>query len=172
MGKFVKVDGSGVPTGFYDSAINPTIPAGAVPITNAQYSTLRAGGATFIGGALGTIATAAVVVPPATQALLALAAGLAVTSTAHAAVNGTYGLDPNTMSLAADLAALITGNSGAFPGSVSTWSWPDLAGTLHVFPSAATFLAFQKAIATYRLSLYAVVWGVSSSIPAASATIA
>jgi len=173
MGKFVTVDGSGRPTGFYDSAISAP-PAGAEPITAAQYNALLAAPTTttFLAGAIGAVAASAYTPSAAMQAQLAMGAGLAVTSTANAgALDGTYALDTTTMALMADLAALITRNSGAFPGGVSTWSWPDVSGALHVFPSATEFLAFQAAMAQYRLSLMAVIWGVATTLPTAAATI-
>jgi hypothetical protein len=173
MTKYVTTDINGLPTGFYDSRIAAP-PVGAQVVTDAQYLPLISAPntTTFVAGALGAYAYSPPTPSPAIQAQIALGAGLAVTSTAHSvALNGTYALDTTTMELASDLAALINANSGAFPGSVSTWSWPDLAGALHVFPSAAEFLAFHTALATYRLALYSVIWGVTSTLPTDAATI-
>jgi hypothetical protein len=175
MTKYVTTDGHGRPTGFFDSAIAAP-PAGAQLISQAQYNALISAPATttFIAGALGSFTPAVDAVPmPSIAAVIALRAGLAVTSTAHAAaLNGTYALDGLSLTLAAELAGLINANSGAFPGNASTWSWPDSSGALHVFPSGASFVAFHQAIAAYRLALYAVIWGAASELPAASAEIA
>ena len=174
MAKFVTLNGSGKATGFFDSNI-ATPPSGAVAINNAEYDALLSGSGTttFIGGALGSVAAIAPSLSDSALAQNALGAGLAITSTCSAgALNGTYALDTTTMSLAADLAALIAANSCAFPGGASTWSWPDAAGALHVFPSAAQFVAFYHALATYRLELFAVIWSNTGSLPSATATIA
>jgi hypothetical protein len=174
MSKFAVLDAHGRATGLYDSATGIAIPEGAVAITNAQFAAIMSDPktTTIVGSALGNFADA--FVPPAlsVRALLALSNGLNVTSTGEAsALNGTYALDTTTVSLAADLAALIAANGGAFPASASNWSWPDASGALHVFGSASTFVAFYQALSAYRLALFAVVWGAASELPEAAAVI-
>jgi hypothetical protein len=173
MAKYATFDGTGRATGFFDTWAG-AIPSGAVPITKAQFAALIAAPATatLVDGALGTYSGGAFTPSLAQQAKLAIAAGLAITSTGSAsALDGTYALDTTTIGLAADLAALIAANGGAFPRGASTWSWPDASGALHVFTAASTFVAFYHALAAYRLALFAVMWGTGTSLPAATATI-
>jgi hypothetical protein len=157
---------------FYDSVLSPP-PAnsGAVPITNAIYLAWlgNTGGLLLVDGAL----QSAPVPPPslAMQASVILTAGLTIASTSTPAVNGTYACDTDsTVHIQAELLSLLTTQS--FTDGTTTIAWPDVAGTVHVFPSGAVFTAFAVAAGKFVASAFKVYNGTSTTLPAASVTIA
>lgn len=109
----------------------------------------------------------------AAQVDAAFAAGLTITSTGTASINGTYAVDQNAQTRIAAIETAILKNN-AFPGSNGTqMAYPDITGKLIVFPSTALFSEFATAVANYvaDLDLYAA--GASgATMPSASVTIA
>jgi hypothetical protein len=137
---------------------------------------------TVAGAVLETPATLQhyTVVPPtaaqlASQALIQsaqsmLAAGLAIVSTATPALNGTYAVDQVSQM---DIIAIETSlNAGkGFPGGATTFNYPDMSGVMHAF-SESSFTNFAAAVRDYVYALKSVIAGSSSTLPAASVTIA
>lgn len=107
----------------------------------------------------------------AQQAIAALSAGIAITSTSTPSLNGVYACDSSTQGKINGIVNYIGVNS-KFPASLSEMPWPDIDGTVHMFPSTASFLAFGSAVANYVVELEAVVMGLTSTLPSASVTIA
>lgn len=146
-------------------------PLGApwVPISAAQHAEIVPG-STWSGSA---------VLPPpapsaptlAQQAGAALGAGLAITSTATPALNGTYACDDAAQGRMNRVQGFIAAN-GKFPGGVSALPWPDMVGAIHTFPTTTEFTAFASAVADYVFALDQVAMGTSTSLPTAAATIA
>jgi hypothetical protein len=103
-----------------------------------------------------------------------LAAGLAITSTAYPALDGTYATDPASQQQVQATALYIAVN-GRFPAALSALPWPDVSGAQHTFPTTAEFQAFASALGDYvtRLSLQsqAEAAGQSPVWPASSAAI-
>lgn len=100
--------------------------------------------------------------------------GLAITSTAYPALDGTYAIDPATQSKIQAVAIYIEVN-GRFPAGYTAFPWQDVSGVTHTFPTTAAFLAFASAEADYvtRINLQSQVEaaGGTPSWPLASATI-
>jgi hypothetical protein len=98
----------------------------------------------------------------------ALAAGLAVASTATPALNGSYAVDAGAQ---AAIAAVVTGVAAGegLPGGGSTFVFMDASGAPHSF-NQAQFVSLAAAIRNYlyALDLYAAGQG---ALPAASVTI-
>jgi hypothetical protein len=111
--------------------------------------------------------------PPtlAEQAVAAIDAGLAVTSTSTPALNGTYGVDPTAQGRIASVSTYILVN-GRFPGGVTAYPWLDVTGAAHVFPTTAAFQAFATALADYVAALDMIAATGSGSLPVAAVTIA
>ncbi|WGS53593.1 hypothetical protein LFL96_21280 [Paraburkholderia sp. D15] len=115
-------------------------------------------------------AAAAPVVTPQMAALAALAAGISIVSTGTPALNATYACDSLTQS---DIVAIETSlNAGkGFPGGGGSFNYPDAAGVMHTF-SESNFSNFAAAVRDYVYALKSVMSGASSTLPAASTTIA
>jgi hypothetical protein len=103
----------------------------------------------------------------------ALNTGLAVTSTATAALNGTYAVDPTTQfNINSEVVSILT--NGTFTNGQTTKPWPDASGAVHTF-TTTQFKTFATAVSNYidglmttRATLLA---GGSASWPANTATI-
>jgi len=111
--------------------------------------------------------------PPPTlaqQAAAAIGKGLAITSTSTPALDGTYACDDATQAKINRVASFIALN-GKFPAGLTAMPWPDMSGTVHEFPTTAEFTAFAFAVANYVVELDAVIMGLATTLPAASATI-
>jgi len=106
----------------------------------------------------------------AQKAAALLAAGLAITSTGSSALNGTYACDALSQ---ADIVAVETSlNAGkGFPGGATTFSYPDVSGTLHSF-SEASFTDFAAAVRDFVYACKSYAAGQTTTLPAATATIA
>jgi hypothetical protein len=74
----------------------------------------------------------------------AIGAGCQIVSTATPALNGTYAVDETAQRNISGIAAGIAARNRV-PGGGATFTYPDMAGTLHAF-SAADFLNFATAI--------------------------
>lgn len=130
-----------------------------------------------LGAAWGVAAGALVAMPappgpsPAQQAMAALGQGLTVTSTGTPALDATYAVDAAAQAKMTATELYILKN-GTFPGGSTTIAWPDIAGTLHTFPSTAVYAAWATAIADYVAALDLVIATDTGTLPAAAKTIA
>jgi hypothetical protein len=108
------------------------------------------------------------------QLVAALATGLAITSTATAALDATYALDAVSQQQISDIAVPLFAGAG-FPGGGQTFAYPDTTGAPHNF-SVADFQNFYQAVRTYLLALNTasetVAQGGPANWPAAAAKIA
>jgi hypothetical protein len=111
----------------------------------------------------------------AAQALIqsaqtALAAGISIVSSGTPALNATYAVDQLSQM---DVIAIETSlNAGkGFPGGVTTFNYQDAGGVMHAF-SESNFTDFAAAVRDYVYALKSVIAGSSSTLPAASVTIA
>ncbi len=102
-----------------------------------------------------------------------LTAGVTITSTATAALNGTYALDSQTQCAVNSEVLSITVN-GVFTNGQTTKPWPDASGAVHAF-TTTQFKAFATAVSNYvdglvtaRATLLA---GQSVAWPVSTATI-
>jgi hypothetical protein len=171
---------AGSTNGFYDSAINTTIPSGAVVITQATRDSLmadQASGKIIQADSGGNPVTVNPPAPSAAQvaqaaAGAALASGLVVTSTGTSSLNGTYSVNPTSIGNVNAVVTYILLN-GTFPKGASTFGWADASGGLHVFPNVTVFKAFATAFADYvsAVSEYADSGGTVGSIPSNAVTI-
>ncbi|HZQ01423.1 MAG TPA: hypothetical protein VFB13_17895 [Reyranella sp.] len=105
---------------------------------------------------------------------LAIAAGLAVTSSGTPALNATYALDRDALfNITSEQVYIAT--KGTFTNGGATRAWLDAAGTPHVFPSVAAFTAFAEAVAQYvdslNTALVTAEQGGTPAWPAAAASI-
>lgn len=111
--------------------------------------------------------------PNATLAA-ALAAGLAVTSTATPALNGTYAIDAESQRFISGTAASLAARN-RLPGGQSTFGYGDMTGAPHNF-AAQDFLNFADAVEDYVYALYAtarsLIAGQAANWPSPNATIA
>jgi hypothetical protein len=143
-----------------------TIPAGAVQCTQEQYE--NCGQWTISNGAI--VAYTAPAPSLAQQAQTALAAGLAVTSTATAALNGTYAVDATAQNhVMAEVTAIML--NGTFADGADTVAWLDISGASHTF-TVAQFKTLASAISAYVANLTKCMLGQLAALPAATATIA
>jgi hypothetical protein len=175
--KYAAYSAQGTITAFYDSVDSP-VPAGVtnvIEITDAQWQAcLGNPGWTVASGALDAP------VPPsaaqvAAQALIQsaqgmLTTGLAIVSTGTPVLNATYACDQLSQM---DIIAIETSlNAGkGFPGGATTFNYPDVTGVMHSF-TEANFTDFAAAVRDYVYALKSVIAGSSSTLPAASTTIA
>jgi len=109
-------------------------------------------------------------IPLSQQALSALAVGITISSTGTPALNGAYVCDQISQM---DIIAIETSISAGkgFPGGATTFNYPDVTGTMHSF-TEANFTDFAAAVRDYVYALKSVIAGASTSLPAASTTIA
>jgi hypothetical protein len=106
----------------------------------------------------------------AQQAMAALSAGLAVTSTGTPALNGAYAVDAATQSrIQAELIAILL--NGTFADGTTSVAWPDVSGATHDFASVDGFKTFASAVSAYVAGLYKCINGTATALPAATATI-
>lgn len=150
--------------GFYDSAIytseSEKLPSDAVEISQDTYLTLMASqsaGQKIQGDANGNpVAVNPPAPTPAQQAVSALNGAITLTSTGIPALNGVYPIGADVQSQINNLVTYIIVNN-AFPAGLASWPWPDAPGTMHMFPTVASFKNFATAVANYVavLNLYA-----------------
>jgi hypothetical protein len=88
---------------------------------------------------------------PAQLFAMAIAAGCRISSAATPALNGTYAIDDAAQQTITGIAAGIAARNRV-PGGGATFTYPDMAGTLHAF-SAADFLDFATAVEDYVYAL-------------------
>jgi predicted NUDIX family NTP pyrophosphohydrolase len=62
--------------------------------------------------------------------------------------------------------------NGTFADGGATVAWPDMSGTVHMFPSVAEFKAFAAAVASFVAAVAKVQNGTLTTLPPATATIA
>ena len=106
------------------------------------------------------------------QAKTLLAAGITITSnSAGTAVNGVYSAttDIEAQIQREALSLLLTDK---FTNGGTTISWPDISGAIHVFPTPDVFRSFAFAVTVFAGGISNVQNGLSTVLPAASATIA
>ena len=106
----------------------------------------------------------------AQQAAALIAGGLAVTSTATAALSGTYAADTTTISYVnSELNSILL--NGTFADGTSTVEWPDSSGTLHAF-DVAQFKTLAAALGAFVAGIRKCMIGVAgATLPAATAAI-
>ena len=107
---------------------------------------------------------------PAQQALAAAAAGLTITSTSTPALSGTFSVSASSLSYIQGEMLAVAVNATFADGTTSV-VWQDMAGTSHTF-NVAQFKAFSIAVANYVANLGKVIGGLSTTLPASTATIA
>jgi hypothetical protein len=105
----------------------------------------------------------------------AMLAGVQITSLSTSAINGIYGISPQTQgNITAEQLYIAT--KSTFSNGQMTRNWPDAAGAMHLFPSPGVFTVFAEAIAQYvdalAAALATVQGGGAWSAPSASVTIA
>jgi hypothetical protein len=106
----------------------------------------------------------------AQQAQASLVVGLAIVSTGTPALNGTYAVDQISQM---DVIAIETSiNAGkGFPAGATIFNYPDASGVMHAF-SESNFTDFAAAVRDYVYALKSAIAGASTTLPAASTTIA
>lgn len=140
--------------GFYDSAINATMPQDVIAISDEVYDSLLAGlNSGQIITIVGDVPTLSTPVISTAQAAInagnvLLAAGINITSTSTPELDGTYSL---TVQSQLDINAVETYilRNNTFPQGQTTTYWADKAGGIHQFPSVAVFNAFATALADF-----------------------
>lgn len=108
---------------------------------------------------------------PAQNAQAAIAAGLTISSTGTPAIDGTFAIDTATQGKIAAVEVYILKNS-VFPGGVTTYPWPVLAGEFVTFPDTTAFQNWATAICDYVSVLNIIIASNSGTLPSASVTIA
>jgi len=99
-----------------------------------------------------------------------LTGGLAVTSTATPALNGTYECQGWALqAMQAEMDSL-TRNSGVFVDGTTSVNWPDRAGTGHTF-SVAQYGTLINAINQFVVQCFQYAEGITTTPPSGSATI-
>ena len=155
----------------WDGTTPYTPPPGTVAVAIPNGMTVPIG-ATYANGTF-TLPTPPTAPAPtlAQQAQALLNAGLAITSTGTPALNGTYATDAAAVQNATNIAGYISINQ-KFPGNTTTTlTYTDAAGNPHVFPSTAEFLAFYTAAGNFVADCQDVIYGLSTALPSAAATI-
>ena len=105
----------------------------------------------------------------AQQAVAAMSAGLAITSTATSSLDATYPCNANAQAqLSAEVISLML--NGTFADGTDTIDWVDITGTGHTM-SIAQFKTVATAIGAYVSGLTKCINGQASALPAATATI-
>jgi hypothetical protein len=128
--------------GWYDTEAQPHI--NLVAVTPAQWAARTTGFYAISQGRL--IPYVAPAGNPSAVALAnAIAAGIAITSTATPSLNGTYALDSVSTAQIYQI-GLYASQFGVFPSGNSTFVYPDGTGTPHVF-AVTDFINFLHAVA-------------------------
>jgi hypothetical protein len=99
-----------------------------------------------------------------------LATGLAVTSTATPALNGTYLCTDDAITALQCQCDSLTRNSGTFVDGTTSVNWPDKTGAGHTF-TVAQFGTLINAINLFVVQCYQYATGISTTPPTGSATI-
>lgn len=147
-----------------------TVPVGAVVCTVDQYLNSRDYVIDSAATPPSIVAAPASTPTAAQQASVMMATGLTVVGANTPALNGTFSVDQLSQM---DIIAVETSiNAGkGFPGGATTFSYPDTAGVMRSF-SASDFTNFAAAVRDYVYALRSVIAGASTTLPAASVTIA
>lgn len=106
----------------------------------------------------------------AAAAQTALLAGIAITSTATPALNGTYAVDQVSQMDILSIETSINAGKG-FPGGAQTFGYPDMVGAMHAF-TEANFTNFAAAVRDYVYALKCCVSGTLTALPSKTTTIA
>jgi len=174
--KYAVVDDNGINPTFYSTDITPAsqIPAAAIPITDAIWQQWVANqkGLMWNGSALVAYTPPTPALTLAQQAAAMLAAGCQIVSTSNAALSGTYACDEASQGRLNRMYSLISRNAGAFPAGLTSLPWPDAFGGVHVFATAAEFLAFESAIGGFVLALDLIISTNAGTLPSLPITIA
>jgi len=107
---------------------------------------------------------------PSVIAQQLLGGGLAVTSTATAALSGTYECSPMALAALSAEADSLTRNAGTFVDGGTSVNWPDAAGAGHNF-SVAQFGTLINAVNRFVVECYQYSKGLTTTPPPATATI-
>ena len=84
---------------------------------------------------------------------VAVAAGIAITSTSNTSLNGTYPIDAATLSRITSEQVMIA-QTGKFTNGQTSRGWLDISNVPHIFTTTAEFTAFAEAIAQYEDALF------------------
>jgi hypothetical protein len=146
------------------------------PAFNAATQQLAAGAVTLVNG-VPTQQYTVTSLPAAALYAAKLAAGIAITSTATPALNGTYAItDQGPVNYQQKIQAIADGiaNGKGLPHNQATVGWLDIGGAVHNFVPA-DFLNFAKAIEDYVYDLAgwesALIQGGNPAAPSSSVTI-
>lgn len=143
-----------------------TLPPGAVECTQTQYE----GDYVLVAGAITPVASPTAAQLLAASAQAAIGAGLAITSEATPALDGTYAVDATAQQhVMAEITSIVL--NGTFADGSATVDWLDAAGGSHTF-TIAQFKTFAAAISAYVAALIKCMNGQLTALPATSATIA
>jgi hypothetical protein len=141
-------------------------------LTDAQWAARLTGSWAVQGGSALVVYTPPAPPPPtlAEQANALWAGGLAVTSTATSALDGTYAADADTIAYVnSELNAIAL--NGTFADGGSTVAWPDTGGALHIF-TIAQFKSFAAVLGAFVAGIRKCVIAVpGATLPPATATI-
>ena len=106
----------------------------------------------------------------ATQAQIALANGITITSSSNSTLNGTYDVSSSTQQhINAEVTSILL--NGVFADGTSSVIWLDTSNASHTF-NVVEFKAFASAIASYVAALLKVIQGTLTTLPSSSVTIA
>lgn len=154
-GKVIQIEAATFPV---NAALTwEAIPSGVTVATNWTYA-----GGTF---------APPVVAPPtlAQQAAELLIAGLAITSTSTAALDGTYAATVSAQQqIAAEVTSILLNDT--FADGTSTIEWLDTTGAAHAF-TVAQFKTLATAIAAFVSGCVKAMNGQATTLPAAAMTI-
>ena len=164
MQYYLVFNSSGISVG---NGVTPdnTLPPNAVICTEAQYQAWQSWSL-----ASGNLAAATPPAPTlAQQAAAAIIAGLTITSTSAAALDGTYAVDASAQQhVMAEITSIML--NGTFADGSATVDWLDVEGASHTF-TVAQFKTFATAISAYVAALTKCMLGQLAALPAATVTI-
>jgi hypothetical protein len=117
------------------------------------------------------------VLPLDIQQRIALGRGVALTSTSHPELDGTYACNEAAQQIISSeslyIQATAAQGSAKFSNGQTTRGWPDTTGTLHTFPSTDAFISFAEGVAHYVDSVIAwALTGAEGAAPSNEITIA
>jgi hypothetical protein len=163
---FVRLNAAGAVTGGGYSP-DGTLPKNSIACTQAQ-AAVAGPWSSIVNGVL---VVGAQSVSVSKQVRNLLGAGLTVTSTSTPVIDGTYATDSTTIShLQSEMLSILA--AGTFADGAGTLIWPDISGTMHVFPSVEVFKNFAVAMAAFVAAAAKVKNGSIGVLPNTSVTIA